>query len=201
MEKRCTIPCHNFSESGSRASHPSRRRCQKGLPTQPVHLCFFLSGPATALPTALPTERILEPARARHFGACAIGITLGASEGVNHSLSLVTWHGRFAQVTQGEMPLPPAGMYSPELIEFISLCMERDPADRPTALALLHHPWIQVCVCVCVCVMPCALLYALLPPLAVLETRLSIAAERLRNKSCEIACSGRKFYSSRQGPH
>jgi len=48
------------------------------------------------------------------------------------------------EVTQGEVPLPPAGMYSPELIEFISLCMERDPADRPTALALLHHPWIQM---------------------------------------------------------
>jgi serine/threonine protein kinase len=48
------------------------------------------------------------------------------------------------QVTLGEVPLPEPGAYSPELIEFVSLCMERDPADRPTALALLHHPWIQV---------------------------------------------------------
>jgi len=46
------------------------------------------------------------------------------------------------EVTTGEAPLPPAGEYSEELRDFVGLCMEKDPDDRPSAVALLNHPWI-----------------------------------------------------------
>ena len=46
------------------------------------------------------------------------------------------------EVTQGECPLPPAGEFSPEFHSFVEMCMEKDPSDRPSAVALLSHKWI-----------------------------------------------------------
>jgi len=46
------------------------------------------------------------------------------------------------EVTQGECPLPPEGEFSPEFRNFVSLCLEQDPEDRPPAKALLNHAFI-----------------------------------------------------------
>lgn len=47
------------------------------------------------------------------------------------------------EVTQGDCPLPPVGEFSEEFRSFVSMCMEKDPEDRPNALSLLSHPWIM----------------------------------------------------------
>eukprot|EP00887_Chlorella_sp_A99_P007812 scaffold20.g7812.t1 len=47
------------------------------------------------------------------------------------------------QLMEEEVPLPPGGGgLSPELQDFASQCMRRDPWARPTAEALLAHPWL-----------------------------------------------------------
>ena len=40
------------------------------------------------------------------------------------------------------LPSPPPDRFSPQFIDFIALCLKRDPAQRPTAAELTRHPWI-----------------------------------------------------------
>jgi serine/threonine protein kinase len=48
------------------------------------------------------------------------------------------------QVCDSEIPLPAGESdLSPDFIDFITLCMEKDPDDRPSASALLGSRWIQ----------------------------------------------------------
>jgi serine/threonine protein kinase len=42
-----------------------------------------------------------------------------------------------------DMPKLPHGKFSPELIDFCSSCLHRDPEKRLTAEQLLSHPWLQ----------------------------------------------------------
>jgi serine/threonine protein kinase len=46
------------------------------------------------------------------------------------------------QVLQDEVPLPPPGTVSELCRDFLALCLQRDPARRPAATALLTHPWV-----------------------------------------------------------
>lgn len=39
--------------------------------------------------------------------------------------------------------LPDTGIYSSELIDFISRCMQANPEERATCNELLAHPWIK----------------------------------------------------------
>jgi serine/threonine protein kinase len=45
-------------------------------------------------------------------------------------------------VLQDEVTLPPAGTISELCRDFLTLCLQRDPARRPPATALLTHPWV-----------------------------------------------------------
>lgn len=40
------------------------------------------------------------------------------------------------------LPDPEGGPFSPEFSSFIAACLQRDPAKRPSARELLHHPFI-----------------------------------------------------------
>lgn len=46
------------------------------------------------------------------------------------------------QLMEEECPLPPEGQCSPELRDFVSQCMRKDPWQRPTAEQLLQHPFV-----------------------------------------------------------
>lgn len=46
------------------------------------------------------------------------------------------------QIDRDEPPLPPEGKFSPELRDFCSACLQKDPAKRRTAAQLLSHPFI-----------------------------------------------------------
>eukprot|EP00775_Hariotina_reticulata_P010657 gene10657-10816_t len=48
----------------------------------------------------------------------------------------------FAQVLQGDPPLPAPGTVSELCRDFLAACLQRDPTQRPPASVLLHHPWI-----------------------------------------------------------
>jgi hypothetical protein len=39
-------------------------------------------------------------------------------------------------------PRLPAGQFSPECLDFVHCCLCKDPAARPSAAALLNHPWL-----------------------------------------------------------
>ena len=40
-------------------------------------------------------------------------------------------------------PLPDSGRHSGEFVAFVAACMAKDPFRRPTAEALLGHPFIR----------------------------------------------------------
>jgi hypothetical protein len=46
------------------------------------------------------------------------------------------------QILRGSTPLPPADRYSQELRSFCQSCLQKRPEERPTALALLSHPFV-----------------------------------------------------------
>lgn len=46
------------------------------------------------------------------------------------------------QIDRDEPPLPPEGEFSPELRDFCSACLQKDPQRRRTAVQLLSHPFI-----------------------------------------------------------
>ncbi|KAL0037730.1 hypothetical protein WJX77_009896 [Trebouxia sp. C0004] len=47
------------------------------------------------------------------------------------------------QVVEDEVPLPSRQQYSPEFVDLIKQCLEKDPYKRPTAEALLGHPFLR----------------------------------------------------------
>lgn len=47
------------------------------------------------------------------------------------------------EICDSEVPVPEPGEFSEEFVDFISMCMEKDPDDRPSAEALLASRWIQ----------------------------------------------------------
>ena len=53
------------------------------------------------------------------------------------------------QVIQEDCPLPAWGTISAQLMDFLQLCLQKDPRRRPPADQLLKHPFIQkACSCV-----------------------------------------------------
>jgi len=49
----------------------------------------------------------------------------------------------FAAVTTSVLPAMPEG-YSPELLEILTLCLQRDPNRRPTVEELLDKPMFEL---------------------------------------------------------
>eukprot|EP00976_Prorocentrum_cordatum_P089205 1187636-Prorocentrum_minimum.AAC.1 len=47
------------------------------------------------------------------------------------------------QISDSDVPLPETDEFSEEFVDFVSMCMEKDPDDRPSAEALLASRWIQ----------------------------------------------------------
>jgi serine/threonine protein kinase len=46
------------------------------------------------------------------------------------------------QIMNNPVPIPPEGSFSDELRDFCSLCLNKHPSKRATAMQLLSHPWI-----------------------------------------------------------
>ena len=51
--------------------------------------------------------------------------------------------GSVSQVVEDEVPLPSCQQHSPEFADLIKQCLEKDPYKRPTAEALLGHPFLR----------------------------------------------------------
>lgn len=47
------------------------------------------------------------------------------------------------QVVEEEVPLPSCQYHSPEFVDLIKQCLDKDPNRRPTAEALMTHPFLQ----------------------------------------------------------
>lgn len=47
------------------------------------------------------------------------------------------------RIVEDELP-PIPDRCSPELVDFLKLCFAKDPTDRPTALELLSHKWLEI---------------------------------------------------------
>lgn len=47
------------------------------------------------------------------------------------------------QVVDEEVPLPSGQDHSPEFVDLIRQCLKKDPYRRPTAEALMMHPFLQ----------------------------------------------------------
>ncbi|KAA6418469.1 MAG: mitogen-activated kinase kinase 6-like [Trebouxia sp. A1-2] len=47
------------------------------------------------------------------------------------------------QVVEDDVPLPACQQHSPEFVDLIKQCLEKDPYKRPTAEALLGHPFLR----------------------------------------------------------
>ncbi len=47
------------------------------------------------------------------------------------------------QVVEDDVPLPAGQQHSPEFVDLIKQCLEKDPYKRPTAEALLGHPFLR----------------------------------------------------------
>lgn len=46
------------------------------------------------------------------------------------------------QVLNEEVPLLEDGCWSPDFQDFLGQCLQKDPLNRPTAEALLSHPFV-----------------------------------------------------------
>ena len=42
------------------------------------------------------------------------------------------------------MPFPSPGSCSPNLLDLLQQCLNKNPLQRPSADALLQHPWLQL---------------------------------------------------------
>eukprot|EP00475_Leptophrys_vorax_P037747 TRINITY_DN6551_c0_g1_i1.p1 TRINITY_DN6551_c0_g1~~TRINITY_DN6551_c0_g1_i1.p1 ORF type:complete len:278 (-),score=17.64 TRINITY_DN6551_c0_g1_i1:177-896(-) len=49
-----------------------------------------------------------------------------------------------SEISTNPPPVAPAGIFSPEFCDFISLCLQKDPRARPSAQLLLGHPFLQL---------------------------------------------------------
>ena len=49
----------------------------------------------------------------------------------------------YLQVVEEEVPLPSSEHHSPEFVDLVKQCLEKDPYRRPTAEALMAHPFLQ----------------------------------------------------------
>ena len=47
-------------------------------------------------------------------------------------------------MVEEEVPLPSYEYHSPEFVDLIMQCLEKDPLKRPTAEALMAHPFLQM---------------------------------------------------------
>ncbi|KAJ4781491.1 protein kinase family protein [Rhynchospora pubera] len=55
--------------------------------------------------------------------------------------SNLTWFGAVAEVREGKMPMMPEQLPN-YCREFVQICLQKNPLNRPTASQLLHHPFI-----------------------------------------------------------
>ena len=51
------------------------------------------------------------------------------------------------QVVEDDAPLPSCKHHSPEFVDLIKQCLEKDPYRRPTAESLIAHPFLQKVAC------------------------------------------------------
>ena len=51
--------------------------------------------------------------------------------------------GSVSQVVEDKVPLPSCQQHSQEFVDLIKQCLEKDPYKRPTAEALLGHPFLR----------------------------------------------------------
>ena len=58
--------------------------------------------------------------------------------------NVLTMH---TQVVEDDAPLPSCKHHSPEFVDLIKQCLEKDPYRRPTAETLIAHPFLQKVAC------------------------------------------------------
>ena len=49
----------------------------------------------------------------------------------------------YMQVVEEACPLPDSKEHSPEFVDLIKQCLHKDPLQRPTAEALMQHPFLH----------------------------------------------------------
>eukprot|EP01125_Pyxidicula_operculata_P014199 TRINITY_DN4723_c0_g1_i1.p1 TRINITY_DN4723_c0_g1~~TRINITY_DN4723_c0_g1_i1.p1 ORF type:complete len:337 (-),score=29.26 TRINITY_DN4723_c0_g1_i1:178-1188(-) len=54
-----------------------------------------------------------------------------------------TFFSRLYDIVNKPAPLPDSNKFSPEFIDFISLCLQKEEDKRPDCATLLNHPWIK----------------------------------------------------------
>eukprot|EP00296_Roombia_truncata_P000183 JP435848.1.p1 GENE.JP435848.1~~JP435848.1.p1 ORF type:complete len:357 (+),score=85.93 JP435848.1:132-1202(+) len=76
------------------------------------------------------------------LGLMLIEMATGIFPYVSPGENVVFWT-LMDKIVNQPVPCLSSDEFSPELCDFVSQCLRKDPADRPTAAALLDHPFLQ----------------------------------------------------------
>jgi len=117
--------------------------CVCGRAGDSVHLAPSASGAARCTRCIAPEDKLAGPGSREgdvwSIGVIALQLLLGRQ--CDHAQRRGCCAGIVDRAT-GELPVLPRGL-SFACVDFLTDCLEADPAQRPTAAALLQHPYIR----------------------------------------------------------
>jgi serine/threonine protein kinase len=87
-------------------------------------------------------ERIMAKKYTFSADIWSLGLTLYTCATGTHHLAGLNMFGLVNSITSAPSPTLDRTKFSPEFCDFIDLCLRKDPAQRPSAKELLHHPFV-----------------------------------------------------------
>jgi hypothetical protein len=134
---------HGAGASHGRLTMATVALCVCGPAGDSVHLAPSASGAARCTRCIAPEDKLAGPGSQEgdvwSIGLIALQLLLGRQ--CDHAQRRGCCAGIVDRAT-GELPVLPRGL-SFSCLDFLTDCLEADPAQRPTAAALLQHPYIR----------------------------------------------------------